>query len=161
MRGEERSIELTVNGERRTVIVDPSTPLLYVLRDTLGIDGPQFGCGAEACGACKVIVGPNAVISCRLPVGEVGTSPIVTLAGLMEEGELHPVQKAFIEEQALQCGYCINGMIMESAALVMKQRPTDDRIRQALEGNLCRCGTHTRILRAVHRAAEEIWGDAG
>jgi len=159
MSGEVRSIELTVNGERHTVQADPSTPLLYILRDQLGIDGPQFGCGAEACGACKVIVGADAVSSCRLPVGEIEGSTVVTIAGLVEDGELHPVQKAFLEEQALQCGYCINGMVMEAAALVMRQRPTDERIRQALEGNLCRCGTHTRILRAVHRAADEIWGD--
>ncbi len=159
MSGEERTIELTVNGQRHAIKADPSTPLLYILRDQLGIAGPQFGCGAEACGACKVIVGAEAAISCRLPVGEVGSSPVVTIAGLIEDGELHPVQKAFLEEQALQCGYCINGMIIEAAALVMRQRPTDKRIRQALEGNLCRCGTHTRILRAVHRAADEIWGD--
>lgn len=157
-RRSEREIRFVLDGREVAVLVDPDEPLLHVLRDRLAATGPQFGCGAEACGACKVLVGGDARISCRLPVGEVEGSRVTTIAGLAEEGELHPVQRAFLEEQAFQCGYCINGMIIEAAALVMRQRPDDERIRAALDENLCRCGTHVRILRAVHRAAAEIWG---
>lgn len=156
----EQSVRISVNGIEHVLEVDPATPLLYVLRDTLGLGGPQFGCGLESCGACKVIVGADAVVSCRLPVGQVGDAPVTTIAGLMEDGDLHPVQQAFLDEQAVQCGYCINGMVMAAAALVMRQRPTEERIRQELHDNLCRCGTHVRIVRAVERAAEAIWGDA-
>lgn len=152
-------IRLVIDGVPREVDVDPRMPLLLVLRDVLGLTGPQFGCGTESCGACKVIIGSSARTSCRLPVGEVGDAPITTIAGLAEDGELHPVQKAFLAEQALQCGFCINGMVMEAAALVMQQHPSEERIRDALAGNLCRCGTHTRIVRAVRVAAREIWED--
>lgn len=151
-------IRLLVDGVVREVDVDPTMPLLLVLRDVLGLTGPQFGCGTESCGACKVIVGSSARTSCRLPVGEIGEAPVTTIAGLAEDGDLHPVQQAFLEEQALQCGFCINGMVMEAAALVMQQDPSEERIRDALAGNLCRCGTHTRIVRAVRSAAREIWG---
>ncbi len=146
-------IELVVNGERHTVRSAADTPLLYVLRDELGLSGPHFGCGEETCGACTVLIGSNAKQSCKLPVGEVGNSRITTLEGLMEDGELHPVQQAFLDEQAAQCGYCINGMIIAAAALLWQTpHPTDEQIRTSLDSNLCRCGSHLRIMRAVRRA---------
>jgi nicotinate dehydrogenase subunit A len=146
---------LAVNGKRYAIQAAPDTPLLYVLRNELGLNGPQFGCGLEQCGACMVLVGVNATMSCRLPVSQIGGAAITTLEGLSEDGELHPVQIAFIAEQAAQCGYCTNGMIMTTAALLWKNRhPSDEQLRAALDGNLCRCGTHLRILRAVKRAAE-------
>lgn len=153
--------EIRVNGKRHTVDADPSTPLLYVLRDQLGLNGPQFGCGAEFCGACKALVGDKAVPTCRLPVSAVGNAEVTTLEGLSQDGELHPVQQAFIDEQALQCGFCANGMIMTAAALVVNGNPSPERIRKEMAGNLCRCGTHLRILRAVQRAADEIWDEGG
>jgi nicotinate dehydrogenase subunit A len=147
-------IRLNVNGQTHTVEVAPETPLLYVLRNDLRLNGPQFGCGQEQCGACMVLVGARATMSCRLPVSEVGVAAITTLEGLSVNGELHPVQRAFIEHQAAQCGYCSNGMIISAAALLWKvPHPTDTQVRSALESNLCRCGSHTRILRAVQRAA--------
>lgn len=154
-------IVLVVNGKSHTVQTEPETPLLYVLRNELGLMGPRFGCGEEQCGACMVLVGDKAKQSCKLPVSGVGKARITTLEGLIEEGELHPVQRAFIEEQAAQCGYCLNGMIITTSALLWKtHHPTDEQIRQALDGNLCRCGSHVRILRAVRRAeallAEEM-----
>ena len=148
-------LTITVNGKLHRVEATPDTPLLYVLRNELGLNGPQFGCGSESCGACTVLLGSKAVKSCKLPVSEATGGTITTLEGLITEGELHPVQRAFIEEQAAQCGYCSNGMIMATAALLWKNsHPTDAQIREALDGNLCRCGTHLRILRAVKRAAE-------
>jgi nicotinate dehydrogenase subunit A len=151
-------IVINVNGQPHTVQADPETPLLYVLRNELGLHGPQFGCGLEQCGACMVIFGREAKQSCKMKVSEVGSTPIITLEGLMEDGELHPVQQAFIHEQAAQCGYCTNGMIIATAALLVKyHNPNDRAIRKALDGNLCRCGSHVRILHAVHRAAELMW----
>ncbi len=147
-------LTISVNGKQHTVQAAPDTPLLYVLRNELGLNGPQFGCGLEQCGACMVLVGANATQSCKMPVSQVGTSAVTTLEGLSEDGELHPVQRAFIEEQAAQCGYCTNGMIITTAALLWQNRhPSDAQARAALDGNLCRCGTHLRILRAVQRAA--------
>ena len=151
------SMTLHVNGVEHVVEVEPDTPLLYVLRDQLGLNGPQYGCGEEACGACKVLVGANATPTCRMPVGEVGSAPVTTLEGLVEGGELHPVQEAFVEERVLQCGICANGMIMEAAALVVRQDASEERIEQALQDNLCRCGTHPRVVAAVRRAAAQIW----
>ena len=146
--------EINVNGQRHRVQAEADTALLYVLRNDLELNGPQFGCGLEQCGACMVLVGAKARAACRLPIGEVGSAAITTLEGLSAEGELHPLQRAFIEEQAVQCGYCANGMIMTAAALLWKTpHPTDPQIREALDGNLCRCGAHVRILRAVRRAA--------
>jgi nicotinate dehydrogenase subunit A len=146
-------IVLIVNGKSHTLQAEPETPLLYVLRNELGLTGPQFGCGEETCGACLVLIGDQAKPSCKLPVSQVGRTRITTLEGLMEEGELHPVQRAFLEEQASQCGYCINGMIIRTAALLWKTpHPGDVQIRETLDGNLCRCGSHPRILRAVRRA---------
>jgi nicotinate dehydrogenase subunit A len=150
---------INVNGELHAVQASPETPLLYVLRNELGLHGPQFGCGLEQCGACMVIMGREAKQSCKITVAEVGQTPIITLEGLMEDGMLHPVQQAFIEEQAAQCGYCTNGMIISTAALLAKyHHPSERTIREALDGNLCRCGSHLRILHAVRRAEELMWG---
>jgi nicotinate dehydrogenase subunit A len=148
-------IHLTVNGRPATVVVDdPNMPLLYALRDDLGLRGPRFGCGLSQCGACTVHLGGAAVRSCVLPISAVGTAPVVTLEGLGTPEKPHPLQQAFIDEQAVQCGYCINGMIMQAAAfLAQTPRPTEDQIKNALAGNLCRCGTHLRIIRAIARAA--------
>jgi nicotinate dehydrogenase subunit A len=148
-------IVVIVNGKPHVVQAAPGTPLLYVLRNELGLTGPQFGCGEETCGACMVLIGDKAKPSCKLPVSAVGQSRITTLEGLIEEGQLHPVQRAFIEEQAAQCGYCLNGMIITTTALLWKTpHPSDVQIRDALDGNLCRCGSHLRILRAARRAGE-------
>ena len=145
---------LRVNGKPHTIHAAPDTPLIYVLRNDLGLNGPQFGCGLEQCGACMVLIGRKATMSCRMPVSEVGAASITTLEGLAEDGELHPVQQAFIAEQAAQCGYCTNGMIISTAALLADNpHPSDAQVRAALDGNLCRCGAHVRILRAVQRAA--------
>ncbi len=146
---------ITVNGKPHQVEATPDTPLLYVLRNELGLNGPQFGCGSENCGACTVLLGAQAVKSCKVLVSEATTGAITTLEGLGTAEEPHPIQRAFIEEQAAQCGYCGNGMIIATAALLWKNsRPTDEQIREALDGNLCRCGVHLRIIRAVKRAAE-------
>jgi len=153
-------IVLIVNGKPHTVQAPPDTPLLYVLRNELGLSGPHYGCGDETCGACMVLVGAKARQSCKLPVSEVGRARITTLEGLIEDGELHPVQRAFIEEQAAQCGYCLNGMIITTAALLWKtHHPSEAQIREALDGNLCRCGSHLRILRAVRRAEALLYGE--
>jgi nicotinate dehydrogenase subunit A len=145
---------LKVNGKSRVVDADPATPLLYVLRNDVKLNGPKFGCGLAQCGACTVIMDGKAVRSCVTPVSTVGGKPVTTLEGLGSVKKPHPLQKAFMEEQALQCGYCINGFIMSAKALLdANPKPTDAQIKEALAGNLCRCGTHTRILRAVKRAS--------
>ena len=148
------STHLNVNGKAVAVSFDdPDVPLLYVLRDDLGLHGPRFGCGLGQCGACTVHIDGVAVRSCVMPLSAV-KGKVVTLEGLGTEARPHPLQRAFIEEQAVQCGYCINGMIMQSAALLTRTpKPTEDQIRQELAANLCRCGTHLRIVRAVQRAA--------
>jgi nicotinate dehydrogenase subunit A len=147
---------LTVNGTPRDVEAEPESPLLYILRNQLGLNGPKFGCGLTQCGACTVHANGEAIRSCLTPIGDVVNAEITTLEGLGTVENLHPVQQAFIEEQAVQCGYCINGMIMTATALLKRNpNPSDAEIRQALAGNLCRCGTHARILRAVKRAADE------
>lgn len=145
---------LKVNGRARTVDADADTPLLYVLRDNLALKGPRFGCGLGQCGACTVHVDGEAVRSCMLPVGELKGGAVTTLEGLGTSAKPSRLQQAFIDEQAAQCGYCINGMIMTSAALLAKNRnPSESEIRDALAGNLCRCGTHQRIVAAIKRAA--------
>jgi nicotinate dehydrogenase subunit A len=147
---------LNVNGKDRTVTIAPDTPLLYVLRDNLGLHGPKFGCGLGECGACTVIVNGAATRSCVIPATATKGAKIVTLEGLGAIDKPHPVQKAFIEEQAAQCGYCINGMIMTAAAFLKSEpHPSRTAIIGALNANLCRCGTHMRIVRAVERAARE------
>jgi nicotinate dehydrogenase subunit A len=147
-------IPLKVNGKSSVVDTDPQTPLLYVLRNDLQLNGPKFGCGLAQCGSCTVIMDGNAIRSCAMPLSAAQGRTVITLEGLGSTKKLHPVQRAFIDEQAAQCGYCINGMIMTAKALLDKNpRPTDSQIREALAGNLCRCGTHIRILRAVKRAS--------
>lgn len=149
---------LRVNGRTTRVTVDdPDMPLLYALRNQVGLRGPQFGCGLGQCGACTVQLGGQAVRSCSVPVSAAAGKPVTTLEGIGEAGRLHPLQQAFIDEQAVQCGYCINGMIMQAKALLERNRsPSDEEIRAALAGNLCRCGTHVRIVRAVKRAASTM-----
>jgi nicotinate dehydrogenase subunit A len=157
----DNKIQLSVNGQAWTVAAAPETPLLYVLRNDLKLNGPQFGCGLEQCGACMVLVGAKATQSCRLPISEVGSASITTLEGLSVDGEPHPIQQAFVEHQAAQCGFCSNGMMISAAALLWKTpHPTDAQISAALEGNLCRCGSHVRIVRAVHRAAQLLSAEA-
>jgi nicotinate dehydrogenase subunit A len=148
-------ITLNVNGKPVTVNADdPQMPLLYALRDDLGLHGPRFGCGLGQCGACTVHVEGKAMRSCVLPVGAMTGKKIVTLEGLGTPAKPHPLQQAFVAEQAVQCGYCINGMIMQAAALLQTNgKPTEQDIKAALAENLCRCGTHLRIVRAVKRAA--------
>ena len=147
-------MSLKVNGKTQVVDVDPETPLLYVLRNDLQLNGPKFGCGLAQCGACTVIMNGNAIRSCVTLVSAVQNQPVTTLEGLGSTKKMHKIQQAFVDEQALQCGYCINGMIMTSKALLDKNpKPSDSQIKEALAGNLCRCGTHTRILRAVKRAS--------
>jgi len=147
-------ISLRVNNQTRVVDTDPTTPLLYVLRDDLELHGPRFGCGLGQCGVCTVIMDGTAVRSCSIPVSGAQNRGITTLEGLGSLEHPHALQTAFIEEQAAQCGYCMNGMIMVSKALLDKNpHPTYDQIKQALNGNLCRCGSHLRVIRAVKRAA--------
>ena len=148
--------KLNVNGKAVSVRVDdPGMPLLYALRDNLALHGPRFGCGLAQCGACTVHIDGKALRSCVTSLSSLtDKQKIVTLEGLGTATKPHPVQRAFIEEQAAQCGYCINGMIMESAAFLAKnKKPSEAEIKQALANNLCRCGTHVRIIRAVKRAA--------
>ena len=148
---------LQVNGSARAVTVEPDMPLLYVLRNDLELSGPRFGCGLSQCGACTVLIEGRPTRSCVTPVSAVGAKAVVTLEGLGTAEKPHPLQKAFIEEQAAQCGYCANGMIMSAKALLDKTpKPSDAQIRKALTANLCRCGTHNRIVRAVLRASKEV-----
>ena len=150
------AITLSVNGQRRTVPAAPDTPLLYVLRNDLELNAAKFGCGLAQCGACTVIVDGRAVRSCTTPISAVVGKKVTTLEGLGSASKLHPLQKAFIDEQAAQCGYCIAGMIMSAKALLdANPHPTAAQIRRALAGNLCRCGTHGRIVRAIQRAARD------
>ncbi len=143
---------LKVDGRSRTVDVDPSTPLLYVLTDDLELRGPKFGCGLSQCGACTVIIKGQPVRSCSAPVGQLDGSEITTLEGLGTVENPHPIQKAFIDEQAMQCGFCINGVIMTAKALLDRTpNASDAQIRQAMSGVLCRCGAHQRIFQAIRR----------
>jgi len=145
---------LQVNGRARAVEADADSPLLYVLRDQLELRGPKFGCGLGQCGACTVHMDGQAVRSCVMPVSAVKNAKIVTLEGLGSSARPSPLQKAFIDEQAAQCGYCINGMVMQASDLLQRTpKPSEQQIRQGLALNLCRCGTHQRIVRAVQRAS--------
>ena len=149
------SINLQVNGRVQAVDADPATPLLYVLRDDLQLNGAKFGCGLGQCGACTVMVGGAAVLSCLTPVSAVGNRPVKTIEGLGTVDKPGVLQRAFMDEQAAQCGYCIAGMVMRAQALLERNpSPSDAEIREHMAINLCRCGTHMRILRAVHRAAK-------
>jgi nicotinate dehydrogenase subunit A len=147
-------VTLSVNGKTHRLDVEPDTPLLYVLRDNLGLHGPKFGCGLAQCGTCTVLIDGKPVRSCVVAVSKVA-GKVVTLEGLGTPEKPHPVQRAFIEEQAAQCGYCINGMVMQTTAFLSARQtsPSEREIRQALQQNLCRCGTHQRIIAAVKRAA--------
>jgi nicotinate dehydrogenase subunit A len=148
-------LQLNVNGVSLAAEVDGDTPLLYVLRDSLGLQGPKYGCGLGQCGACTVLLNGEAVRSCVTSVANVKDAKVVTLEGLGTLEQPHPIQQAFIDEQAVQCGYCINGMVMTTLVFLRKvPHPSEAQIKQALANNLCRCGTHTRIIKAVQRAAE-------
>src|SRR5262249_6751780 len=150
-------VSLKVNGRTQAIEAEPDMPLLYALRNDLQLNGPKFGCGLAQCGACTVIIDGNAVRSCVTSMSAVQNKSVTTLEGLGSTKKLHKIQQAFIDEQAAQCGYCINGMIMSTKALLDKNpKPTDSQIREALAGNLCRCGTHIRILRAVKRASGQL-----
>ena len=152
-------VQLTVNGSTRTVDIDPSTPLLYILRNDLGVRGPRFGCGLGQCGACTVIIDGRAVRSCVTPTSSV-QGAITTLEGLSEEGRLHPIQQAWIEEQVPQCGFCQNGQIMTAKALLDRNpTPTDSEIREGMNGALCRCMTYYRVQAAIKRAAGALAAD--
>ncbi|PYQ79671.1 MAG: (2Fe-2S)-binding protein [Acidobacteria bacterium] len=150
-------ITLTVNGTPHLVDVEPSVPLLYVLRNDLGLEGPRFGCGLGQCGACTVIIKGEAVRSCTRPVSTAQGMDITTLEGLARDGVLHPLQRAWIDEQVPQCGFCQNGQILTAKALLDRNpHPTDAEIRQGMEGALCRCMTYYRIQAAIKRAAKEM-----
>ena len=150
-----QDFHLKVNGASRRVTVEPDTPLLYILRNDLELNGPRFGCGLSQCGACTVLIDGKPTRSCATPVVSVGAKSVTTLEGLGSKDKLHPLQRAFIEEQAAQCGYCTNGMIMAAKALLDKTpKPSEAQIRKALAANLCRCGTN-RVVRAILRASKE------
>jgi nicotinate dehydrogenase subunit A len=153
--GEAMAISLKVNGLSRSVPAEADTPLLYALRNDLGLNGAKFGCGLAQCGACTVLLDGRAVRSCITEIGSIGEAEIITIEGLGTLASPHPLQQAFIDEQAAQCGYCINGMIMTAKELLDRNpHPTAADVREAFAGNLCRCGTHGRIIRAVLRAAQ-------
>ncbi len=150
-------IKLKVNGSRQSVSAEPDTPLLYVLRNDLALNGAKFGCGLAQCGACTVLVDGRPVRSCIIPINSLGESEVITIEGLGTIEKLHPLQQAFIDEQAAQCGYCISGMMMTAKELLDRNpRPSEADVREGLAANLCRCGTHARIIRAVLRAAQSM-----
>ena len=150
-------ISLRVNGQAQTVNVEADTPLLYVLRNDLGLSGPKYGCGLSQCGACTVIVGGTAVRSCNMPVSAASGKDVTTLEGIGTPEKPHPLQAAFLIEQAAQCGYCTSGMIMQAKTLLDQNARADDaQIREHMNGNLCRCGTYPRIVRAIKRAAKDM-----
>jgi nicotinate dehydrogenase subunit A len=150
-------ITLRVNGKNQTIDAEPDMPLLYALRNDCQLNGPKFGCGMAQCGACTVVMDGNAIRSCVTPLSTVQNKSVITLEGLGSTKKMHKIQQAFVDEQAVQCGYCINGMIMTTKALLDKNpKPSDSQIKEALAGNLCRCGTHIRILRAVKRASGQL-----
>jgi nicotinate dehydrogenase subunit A len=151
------TITLNVNGKKHTIQADPATPLLYVLRNQLALNGPKYGCGLQQCGACMILVDGKAQTSCMLPVQAVKNKAITTLEGLAGAGDLlHPVQEAFVIEQAAQCGYCLNGMVMNAVSLLRENHhPDEAAIRSGMQLSLCRCGTQSRIVKAIKRAAED------
>jgi nicotinate dehydrogenase subunit A len=151
------SYRIKVNGKRHLVTAAPDTPLLYVLRNDLGLNGPKFGCGLGQCGACAALVDGNLVRTCSIALRDIGEQEVVTLEGLGTAQKPHPLQKSFIEEQAAQCGFCSNGMIIAAKALLDRNRsPSEEEIKDALVDQLCRCGVHNRVVRAVRRAAAEL-----
>lgn len=148
-----KAFQIDVNGSQWAVQADPKTPLLYILRNDLALNGPKFGCGLGECGACSILIDGRAVRACTIPLSAVGSRRVTTLEGLGDAGNLHPVQQAFVEAAAAQCGYCLNGMIIATVALLGRNpSPGEADIREALRHNLCRCGTHIEILAAVHGA---------
>lgn len=151
------SVRFRLNGAEKEIDTDPDRPMLDVLRGQLGMTGPHFGCGAGECGACNVMIGDRAVAACDTPLWSVADKDITTIEGLGSPEQPHPLQRAFIAEQALQCGYCVSGILISAAALLKRNpAPTSREVKQALDGNLCRCGSHNRIVRAVLRAADEM-----
>ena len=150
-------IRFRLNGAPTEVDADPDRPLLDILRGKLGVTGPHFGCGAGECGACRVIVGDHAVTACDAPLWSVANKDVTTVEGLGNAERPHPLQRAFIAEQALQCGYCVSGILISAAALLRQNpRPSEADVRTALDRNLCRCGSHNRMVRAILRAADEM-----
>jgi aerobic-type carbon monoxide dehydrogenase small subunit (CoxS/CutS family) len=157
----ERAISFTLNGKPTRVTVDDERMLLWVLRSDLGLTGAKFGCGAALCGACTVIVNQEAVMSCTVPVKDIAGKHLLTIEGLSKNGKLHPLQEAFVNHNALQCGYCTSGMIMKAYALLLKnRRPTRAEIIRHMDDNLCRCGSHNRIVAAIQEAALAMKGRA-
>ena len=155
----EKTIRFVLNGKKTEILVDPTNTLLWVLRNQLGLTGTKYGCGMGFCGTCTVLIDNEAVRSCSLPVGDIEGKKVVTIEGLEKNGKLHPVQKAFIEHDALQCGFCTPGMILNAVALLNKNpKPTRQDIATGMEDNLCRCGAHIRIIQAVETAAGEMKG---
>ena len=155
----EETIIFQLNGKKTELLIDPGQTLLWVLRNHLGLTGTKFGCGTGFCGSCTVLIDKEPVRSCQLPVSEVAGKKVVTIEGLATKGKLHPVQKAFVEHDALQCGYCTPGMILSATGLLMKNpSPTRQEIIDGMEDNLCRCGAHIRIIEAIQTAAKEMKG---
>jgi aerobic-type carbon monoxide dehydrogenase small subunit (CoxS/CutS family) len=155
----EESISFKLNGKKAMVVADPTETLLWVLRNQLELTGTKYGCGMGFCGSCTVLIDKQPVRSCSVTVGEVAGKQVVTIEGLAQKGKLHPVQKAFVDNDALQCGFCTSGMIMNATGLLLKNpSPTTQQIKEGMEDNLCRCGAHVRIIDAVHAAAKEMKG---
>lgn len=155
----EETISFKLNGNNTSLKIDPSETLLWVLRNQLGLTGTKYGCGMGYCGSCTILVDDQPVRSCTITVGDISGKSIVTIEGLSKNGELHPVQKAFIEHDALQCGYCTPGMIMNATGLLLKNpSPSEDEIKSGMEDNLCRCGAHVRIVQAVKSASDLMKG---
>jgi aerobic-type carbon monoxide dehydrogenase small subunit (CoxS/CutS family) len=153
----EKAISFQLNGKKTELLTDPSQTLLWVLRNHFGLTGTKFGCGIGFCGACTILVNQEAVRSCTMSVEDIAGKNVVTIEGLAKDGTLHPVQKAFIEHDAFQCGYCTSGMIMNATGLLLKNpSPSDQEIIQGMDNNLCRCGAHKRIVEAVHTASKEM-----
>jgi carbon-monoxide dehydrogenase small subunit len=154
-----KTIAFQLNGKKAEVDIDPSKTLLWTIRDHFGLTGTKFGCGSGFCGSCTVLVDNEPVRSCQMAVSEVEGKNVVTIEGLAIDGKLHPVQKAFVEHDALQCGYCTPGMIMNATGLLLKNPDmSDEEIKAGMEDNLCRCGAHVRIVEAVKMAAKEMKG---
>lgn len=155
----EQPIRFVLNGKKTEIQTDPAQTLLWVLRNDFELTGTKFGCGTGFCGSCTVIIDKEAVRSCTLPIGEVAGKTVITIEGLAKNGKLHPVQQAFVDHDALQCGYCTPGMIMTAVSLLMKNpKPTKQQIIDGMEDNLCRCGAHVRILKAIETAAGQMKG---
>ena len=155
----EETISFQLNGKKTDVLIDPTQTLLWVLRNHFGLTGTKYGCGMGFCGACTILIDNEPVRSCTIPLGDVKGKNVVTIEGLATDGQLHPLQKAFVDHDALQCGYCTPGMIMNATGLLLKNpSPSMDQIKEGMENNFCRCGAHVRIVEAVHTAAEEMKG---